>query len=136
MVPRLVDPIINEPYQAEVFVAEYEPIRRKVCTTTAFLNDQPLPLLEGIATIRTTFPTPGPHTLRLRFRRERCRDGSVTEVSRDFTVNVLERCNPTPDPSPKKEGGRDTTSRRTSWLPSVLGEGSGVGLQQPELSIY
>ncbi len=88
-------PLIGEAVQGGVFLSYFEPLKRQRCaTTTAFLNDQPIQIKDGIAPLRTTFPTPGPHTLRLRFRRERCRDGSVTEVSRDFTVNVLERCNP------------------------------------------
>lgn len=81
----------GEPFQATIFLSPPK-FRFRCATFTAFLNDQPLPLREGIAAIRTTFPTPGPHTLRLRFRREMCRDGSVTEVSRDFQVNVLAKC--------------------------------------------
>ena len=83
----------DEPFQAVIFLSP--PASNPRCATfTATLNDQPLPLHDGVATIRTTFPTPGSHTLRLGFRRERCRDGSVTEVSRDFKVNVLAKCNP------------------------------------------
>lgn len=81
----------DEPFQAAIFLSPPK-FTSRCATTTCFLNDQPLPLRDGIAPLRTTFPTPGPHTLRLRFRRERCRDGSVTEVSRDFTVNVLAKC--------------------------------------------
>lgn len=87
----IVTPTVGEPHQAKIFLSVFG-ARTGCVTTTAFLNDQPLPLRDGIATIRTTFPTPGPHTLRLRFRREMCRDGSVTEVSRDFQVNVLAKC--------------------------------------------
>ena len=91
----VLTPAAGEPFQAEIFLAAFgTPIERRCATTTCFLNDQPIPIKEGSATLRTNFPTPGQHTLRLRFRRERCRDGSVTEVSRDFTVNVLEQCNP------------------------------------------
>ena len=91
--PSTFVPQTGEAFQAETFLAAFgTPSERKCADFTCFLNDQPLPLRDGVATIRTTFPTPGPHTLRLRFRRERCRDGSVTEVSRDFKVNVLERC--------------------------------------------
>lgn len=89
----VLTPAAGEPFQAEIFLAAFwTPVERRCATTTAFFNDQPLPLREGIAAIRTTFPTPGQHTLRLRFRRERCRDGSVTELSRDFQVNVLAKC--------------------------------------------
>ncbi len=85
---------VGEPCQAEVFLSGFGTSDYPRYNTTAYLNDHPLPIKDGVAPLRTTFPTPGPHTLRLRFRRERCRDGSVTEVSRDFTVNVLEQCNP------------------------------------------
>ena len=79
-------------FQAEIILSEY--YLSGCANTTAYLNDQPIPTQDGCANLRTTFPAPGLHTLRLRFRRERCHDGSVTEVSRDFIVNVLERCNP------------------------------------------
>lgn len=86
-------PQTGEAFQAEIILGPFgTPAKRSCANVTCFLNDQPLLLRDGIAPLRTTFPTPGPHTLRLRFRRERCRDGSVTEVSRDFTVNVLAKC--------------------------------------------
>ena len=86
-------PVTGEAFQAEIVLTPFLTQTERRCGhLSAFLNDQPIPIKEGSANLRTTFPTPGPHTLRLRFRRERCRDGSVTEVSRDFTVNVLEQC--------------------------------------------
>ena len=88
-------PQTGKAFQAEIILGPFgTPAKRSCANVTAYLNDHPIPLRDGVASIRTTFPTPGQHTLRIRFRRERCRDGSVTEVSRDFTVNVLEQCNP------------------------------------------
>jgi hypothetical protein len=88
-IPSTLAPKVGEPFSAEVILSGYDD---RCANFTCFFNDRPQPLKEGIATLRTTFTTPGQHTLRLRFRRERCRDGSVTEISRDFRVNVLERC--------------------------------------------
>ena len=84
-----VAPVVGEECRAEIVLSDYND---RCYNFTAYLNDQPIPIRDGIATLRTTFPTPGPHALRLRFRRERCRDGSVTEMSRDFQVNVLPKC--------------------------------------------
>jgi hypothetical protein len=92
--PYNLNPTIGEVFQAEISLEGN--VDMHCSNYTAFLNDQPLSLREGIATIRTTFPIPGSHTLHVRFRRELCRDGSITEFSRDFHVNVLERCDSIP----------------------------------------
>ncbi len=92
--PDNLNPVTGQAFQAKVCLEG--DVDMRCANFTAFLNEQPLSLRDGIATIRTTFPTSGPHTLRLRFRRERCRDGSITEVSRDFQVNVMERCDSIP----------------------------------------
>lgn len=88
-IPSALAPKVGEPFSAEVILSDYDD---RCANFTCFFNDRLHPLKDGIATLRTTFPTPGQHTLRLRFRRELCRDSSVTEIARDFRVNVLERC--------------------------------------------
>jgi len=89
--PSTLAPKVGEPFQADISLTTYGSADIRYSDTCLF-NDRPHPLKEGIATLRTTFTTPGQHTLRLRFRRELCRDSSVTEIAGDFRVNVLERC--------------------------------------------
>ncbi len=88
--PVTLAPQVGQVCKADICLVD--PYQKPCATYSGWFNHQPLVLKEGVARIRTTFSTPGLHKLHVRFRRERCRDGLVTEVGRDFQINVLAKC--------------------------------------------
>jgi hypothetical protein len=91
-IPNPIVPVVGEPLKAELFLTEFSSFGWPKYEVVGWLDNKSLSFRDGIAYLRTTFPTSGPHILHLRYRCERCRDGLVTEISRDFQVNVLELC--------------------------------------------